>query len=165
MTSLATSADGSPRVPSASRGRTAALLERALTPLLLLLWVAMTAGACAYVARSTSRVPYADDLEFCDLVTNSAQQSWDWYWQPANEHRVVLPRAFLVLLLRAFGDIRAGMYFQIALQSALALALMLFARKLRGRSSAADAFFPLFLVHWGNPENLLLGMAIATPLT
>jgi hypothetical protein len=39
--------------------------------------------------------------------------------------------------------------------SALAAAMIWSARRLRGRTSAADAFFPLLLLHWGASESFL----------
>ena len=54
-------------------------------------------------------------------------------------------------------DMRVTMYFDVLVMAALAAAMILTATRLRGRPSAADAFFPLVLLHWGQAANLLWG--------
>jgi hypothetical protein len=92
-----------------------------------------------------------------------------WLWAPHNEHRLPLPRLILLGLLRlAAGDFRAGMVANVLLLGGLSLALILAARRVRGRSAWSDAFFPLALLHWGHVENLLwgwqVGFVLATTL-
>src|SRR5262249_6734574 len=55
----------------------------------------------------------------------------------------------------AGADFRAGAYVNAVALSAASLALILAARRLRGRTSGADALFPLALLHWGQYDNLL----------
>ncbi|MBI5362612.1 MAG: hypothetical protein HZA53_05495 [Planctomycetes bacterium] len=135
----------------------------------LLVWVAMTVAANVYVARYASAIPFMDDMELVDALLPDARVGWDYLWSQANEHRILLPRLVYLAGLHLTHDFQFGMYFQVWAQSALALGLAVFAGRLRGRASFADAFFPLLLLHWGNAENFLLGMqitiAIPTVLT
>jgi hypothetical protein len=60
-----------------------------------------------------------------------------------------------MLLKATHGNFRAGMLLNILFLGALALAMIHVARQARdGRTSLADAFFPIALLHLGNWENL-----------
>src|SRR5262245_59461914 len=128
--------------------------DRLALVFVLAVWLALTLFACAYLARVTRPIPFADDLEYATLLSGQEHVSWRLVWAQANEHRLPLARGILFGLVRAGADLRAGCYAQIALQALLALGLVLLARALRGRTSVCDAFFPLLLVHIGDPENL-----------
>ena len=52
-------------------------------------------------------------------------------------------------------DFRNGMYFNVLVTSALALAMVFAMRRLRGRSSYLDAFFPVVLLNWAQAANFL----------
>jgi hypothetical protein len=52
------------------------------------------------------------------------------------------------------------MVFDALALGAVAAAMILVARGLRGRTSTADAFFPLLLLHLGNWDNLVWGWQI-----
>lgn len=129
-------------------------------------WAAMTAWAFVYVARYASPIPFMDDMELAGALLPDSHLTWAWFWAPANEHRIVVPRLLYMLGLWTTEDFRSGMHVQVIVQSLTALFLVLAAWRLRGRASLADAFFPLLLLHWGNAENFLLGMqiTIAVPI-
>lgn len=126
----------------------------------LLVWAVMSALAWSFVATYASAIPFQDDTELIAALLPGAQLDWHFWWVPANEHRIVIPRAIYMSLLWLTHDFRGAMFFQVVAQSLLALALIFFTRRLRGRTSVFDAFFPLLLLHWGNAANFLLGMQI-----
>lgn len=123
-------------------------------------WAVMSVLAWLFVATYASPIPFQDDTELIAGLLPGAKLDWHFWWVPANEHRIVIPRAIYMALLGLTHDFRGAMFFQVVAQSLLALALILFARRLRGSTRAIDAFFPLLLLHWGNAANFLLGMQI-----
>ena len=68
-----------------------------------------------------------------------------------------LARLSYLVLVRATHDFRVGMVCNILLLGLIAAALVLVARRVRGRTSVVDAFFPLVLLNLGNWENMLWG--------
>ncbi len=169
-------APGAPGVPRASEpaARTAASSCSVSEPVarrsgalgwlalagVLAVWVTMTLWCWTYVERYASPIPYADDLEMAIPVSPDAEMSWHFYWDQANEHRILIPRLVYLALLGTTRDFRSAMFFQVVVLSLVALGLIFAARRLRGTTTLADSFFPLALLHWGNSENLLLGMQI-----
>ena len=67
---------------------------------------------------------------------------------------------YLALIRSTDFNFYAVAFFNVLALSALALALMLTMRALRGRSVLADAFFPLVLLHWSQVDNLIWGFQI-----
>jgi hypothetical protein len=121
-------------------------------------WAAMLAAALFFVAHYGSNVPSWDDWDMVPTLTHNQPVSWGWLWSQHNEHRVPVPRLiFLGLNRLMMVDMRVTMYFDVLMMAALAAAMILTAARLRGRFSAADAFFPLLLLHWGQAANLLWG--------
>lgn len=136
---------------SASRSRTAASIAWGA-------WAAMLAGVLLFVARYASNVPSWDDWDMIPTLTRNQAVTWEWLWSQHNEHRVPLPRLiFLGLNRLTVIDMRITMYFDVLLLATLAAAMILVATRLRGRSSAADAFFPLAILDSGQAANLLWG--------
>jgi len=121
----------------------------------LLVWLALLVRAHVFVAAHAARFPIGDDVAIWGLTPPLGDFSWQSLWALHNEHRVPLPRLVLFGLYRLTGDLRSGMYLELELLGLIALALLLCARRLRGRSSLADVFFPLVWLHTGNAENLL----------
>ena len=79
-----------------------------------------------------------------------------WLWSEHNGHRIPLPKLLLLAAYKFTGsDFRVGMYANVLALGAVAFAMIWVAKGLRGRSSYADAFFPLVLLHWGHCENFL----------
>ena len=127
----------------------------------LLLWLGMWAADLAYVARFGSNVPYRDDWDMVPTVTGVQPVTAGWLWSQHNEHRIPVPRLVMLALYRTFGfDFRVGMVFNVCATAALALGLIQAARRLRGRASLADAFFPLVLLNWGQGINFIWGWQV-----
>lgn len=121
-------------------------------------WAAMFVAAVLFVRHYASNVPSWDDWDMVPTLTRNQPVTWEWLWSQHNEHRVPIPRLIFLGLNRLFlVDMRVTMYFDVVVMAALAAALMLTAARLRGRLAAADAFFPLLLLHWGQAANLLWG--------
>lgn len=113
-------------------------------------------AALAFVGTYAGAVPQRDDLEWANVIAPGQWPSAEWWWSPFNEHRIPLPRVFFLALAWTTGDIRSGMFFDVLVLAGLASAMVLAARRLRGRTSYADACFPLLWLSVGNAENLLM---------
>ncbi len=136
---------------SASRSRARATIAWSV-------WVTMLGGVLVFVARYASNVPSWDDWDMIPTLTRNQPVTWEWLWSQHNEHRVPLPRLiFLGLNRLTLVDMRVTMYFDVLLMAAVAGAMIHVASRLRGRSSAADAFFPVALLNCGQAANLLWG--------
>ena len=121
-----------------------------------LVWLGMFASDLWLIRAYGRNVPYLDDWELVPQLTGQNPVDLTWLFAQHNEHRIPLPRLLLLGLYRATGlDFRAGMYFNAIALAALALAMMLVARAVRGRASLFDAVFPLLLLNWGHWQNLL----------
>jgi hypothetical protein len=130
-------------------GRLAALL-------VWITWAAMTAALLGYVTAFARDVPWWDDWDLVPVLSGEEPASAAWLWEPHNEHRIPVPKLIhLALAAPAGADFRAAPYLNALALSAGALALILAARRLRGRTEPADALFPLALLHWGQYDNLL----------
>jgi hypothetical protein len=113
--------------------------------------------ALAALLRFGRNIPLAEDWLLVSPLTGNEPNLINWLWALNNEHRIPLPRLVMLVLLKATrGDFRAGMLFSIVTLGALSLATIRVARSIRGgRTSYADAFFPVAFLHLGNWENLL----------
>jgi hypothetical protein len=130
--------------------------DRLQLGIVLLIWTAMLAGALGLVTEYGSNVPSWDDWDMVPFVTGHHPITMKWLWSQHNEHRVLLPRLLFLGLMRLVTmDFRIGMYANVLGTGVLALALIFSARRLRGRSSFLDAFFPLLLLNWGQAANIL----------
>ncbi len=118
-------------------------------------WLAMSVMAVAYVWLYGRPVPYMEDWELVPTLSGATPLRLGWLWEQTVEHHYVLARAILYPLWNATRDPRSAMYINALLLSALALALILTARRLRGRVSFADAFFPLAVLHWAHGETII----------
>jgi len=147
-----------PSPGDATRSRRGAVLFVALV------WLVMLISAHGYVHRYGSPVPFADDLSMARPMAYPGTVDAAFLWKPMNEHRVPLARLIYFGLLSVTRDIRSGMYFQVYGLALASLGLLFAARRLRGGTSYADAFFPLLLLNLGNSFNLLMGMQIAVTL-
>lgn len=114
----------------------------------------MTVADLWFVARYGPLVPYFDDWEIVPVLVGQQPLTAAWLWSAHNEHRLPLPRLLLLGLCHV-GGFQAGMFYNAAALSGLALAMIVVARRVRGRTSLADAVFPLALLHYGHFENLL----------
>jgi hypothetical protein len=119
-------------------------------------WGLAVAAALWLVGNYGRNLPQWDDWEMVPALTGTQSVTPSWLWSQHNEHRIPLPRLLLLALYTLSGnDVRAGMFFNVAALGVLAAILILVAGRLRSSSAYADAFFPLFLLHWGHAENLL----------
>jgi len=119
-------------------------------------WAGMLAVALFAIARYGPQIPRAEDWYLVPALTGHAPAIGEWLWAQNSEHRVPLPQlVYLVLLKATGGNFRAAMVFDTLALAGLAAAMMLAARRLRGRSSPVDAFFPLVLLHLGHWDNLV----------
>jgi hypothetical protein len=129
-----------------------------LVPSLLvwLVWAATLTSILVSIARDGRNIPFEEDWLMVAPMTGHEPDLPRWLWSQNSEHRLPLPRLVNLALLRATGDFRATMVFDTLALAAVAAAMILTARALRrGRTSVADAFFPLLLLHLGNWDNLV----------
>src|SRR5207302_1253006 len=107
-------------------------------------------------------VPFQDEWEVVPQVAGDQPVTLAWLWARHTDHRIPLPKLLLMGLYRLSGyDLRAGMVVNVLALGALTAALVRTAKRVRGRLSPADAFFPLVLLNWGHVENLLWSWQIA----
>lgn len=126
--------------------------------------LAATWLAVLYVLRWGSAMPVQDDLELAYAMVPGYEIHWDQLWVAANEHRILLTRLIFLGLLDLTGDFRSTLYFMVATHALMALGMVALIRRLRGRTTYADAFFPIFWLSLANAENFLLGMQISTDM-
>ena len=126
-----------------------------------LVWGATLASILVFIARDGRNVPFEEDWLMVAAMTGHEPDLPRWLWSQNSEHRLPLPRLVNLTLLRATSDFRSTMVFDTLALGALAAAMILVARGLRhGRTSVADAFFPLLLLQLGNWDNLVWGWQI-----
>ncbi|HEU4564919.1 MAG TPA: hypothetical protein VFS05_09740 [Gemmatimonadaceae bacterium] len=117
---------------------------------------AMLAAALACIALYGRDIPMAEDWLLVPPLTGHEPDLGAWLWAQNNEHRVPLPKLLYLGLLKASGgDFRSGMVFNALALAAMAAAMMLAARRIRGRTSAADAFFPIAMLELGDWMNIV----------
>jgi len=127
-------------------------------------WALMVVLATLYIRDYAPRIPFWDDLEVLRIWLPTMERNWEEMWSLHNEHRIPLPRLIQVGLLHATNDFRSGMCFQVLLYGLVSAAMILVARRVRGRTSWTDAFFPLLWLNTGNCENLLMGFQLSLAL-
>jgi len=136
------------------------------TTIVWLAWALATAWVGSFVARHGYNLPTCDEWAFVRISYAPWSERLEWLGARHMEHRFPLARASWLVLLDSTGhDFRAAMWLTVLLLSAAAAVLMLAARGLRGRTSFADAVFPVLFLHPGHAENLLMGYQIAFTLT
>lgn len=120
-----------------------------------LVWGATLAGVLGSIARDGRNVPFEEDWLVVAAMTGHEPDLPRWLWSQNSEHRLPLPRLVNLAVLRATGDLRATMVLDTLALAAVAAGMILVAARLRGRTSLADGFFPLLLLHLGNWDNLV----------
>jgi hypothetical protein len=119
-------------------------------------WAVLFAALLGFVAHFSRNVPFSDDWDVLPWVGGERPVDASWLWAPYHEHRIALPKLLWVVLARLTRcDVRAGMVLNCLILGGLSAAAIVTARRLRGRTALADAFFPLALLHWGQHQNLL----------
>ncbi|MBK7875430.1 MAG: hypothetical protein IPJ77_06720 [Planctomycetes bacterium] len=140
--------------------------RRLVEAFVLLVWVVLVVHAAYYVTVYGSPVASRDDMEILPAFEPSAtpRSILDHFWQPLNEHRIVLSQFLHYAAAGGLRDFRGGGWMQVALLAITALVCIAAVRRLRGRTCLEDALFPLLLLHWSNGENLLLGTQVCVAL-
>jgi hypothetical protein len=133
-------------------------------------WGLALAFALGLVAHFGHNAPFNDDFAIIPWWTGERPITLSWLWEPHNEHRIALPKLVLLALASiSGGDFRAGMYFNVLALGGLALALVVVAKKLRGRLKFTDAVLPMACLHWGHYDNFLwcfqVGFVVPVVLT
>jgi hypothetical protein len=124
-------------------------------------WGLMTASAFWLVVRCALTSPIADELRYVGVITGAEPLTWQWLFQIENQHCApVFKLAYLGLGRAAGFDFRAGAFVNVALLAALAMAMIVAAARVRGRTSATDVIFPILLLHWGHGGNLIWGFQL-----
>lgn len=118
-------------------------------------WVAMSTMAFAFVWKYGRNVPFMEDWDLVPTLSGAVPFRFSWLFEQTVEHRYILARALLYPLWQLTYDGRSAMWLSTALLSATAFSLLRTARRVRGRASVADAFFPLVLLHPGHAETLI----------
>jgi hypothetical protein len=122
------------------------------------IWLFMGAATLWLVLRYGRDIPVAEDWFLVRPLTNNEPDLLGWAWVQVNEHRVALTKLiYLAVLELGGGDFRAGMFFNVAVLTGVAAALMFAARRLRGYTRISDAFFPIALLHLGHWNNIAWG--------
>jgi hypothetical protein len=116
----------------------------------------MGLSVLAFIRANGPNVPFDDEYYLVPVLTHQRPVTLKFLWSLHNEHRIVLPRLLYLGLAKVTGtDFRAGMYLIAAGLAGIAAAMIVAARRLRGGTNYADAFFPLAFLHLGHCENLL----------
>ncbi len=140
-------------------------IRSAWQPLLVwLVWIAMTCNAVRFVVQYGSRNLFLDDLWLVLPRFQSHGLTWALLWAQHNEHRNPLPQILQYALYRTTGDVRSGIWLDVFILSAIAVVMIALARRLRGRITWTDAFFPVLWLNTGNAESLLMGYQISMML-
>jgi len=134
-------------------------------PAVLAAWLLMLAWAAWFVHAHAPLFPVLDDKNaWRTVLPPYGELTWKNLWITHNEHRIPLPRLVYYCLYRLTGDLRPGLYLQLAVLGAVPLGLIALARCVRGRTSFADVLFPVLWLHVGNAVNLLSGFQLALTL-
>jgi hypothetical protein len=117
-------------------------------------WLALFIVAVAFVERYAMRLPCGDDWTvFIPKLTGKKSVTLASLWHQDNEHR--LPLIQLILLPIHYltqGLFRVENFLNVGVLAGLAAMLIVAVRRLRGRQSYSDVFFPLALLHLGHFE-------------
>ena len=119
-------------------------------------WAFMVRTALAYVSLYASQIPFGDDWNYLEAFAGARPVSAAWFWELDYSHRLVLSRALLLALghLTEF-DLMVPRYVNVLLMAASAMLLIRAARRVRGLTSVADAWFPIAFMHVGHASLFL----------
>lgn len=120
------------------------------------LWFLALAAMLALAASYRVNIPWADEWDYVPVIGGVRPASLEFFWAQHNEHRIPLPKLIWLLSLRLSDyDFRVLSFLHILGFAALSGALIVYAKLLRGRTSYADAFFPLLVLNPAHYQNLL----------
>jgi hypothetical protein len=124
-------------------------------------WALMLAAGLWFVAVYGYTIPFGDEWTWLPVMSGQQPVDASWLWSLHNEHRMVLPRLIYMGLGHATDfNFQASSYLNVLLLGGLALAMMLCARSIRGRTSVYDMLFPLLFLHWAQCENMNWGFQL-----
>ena len=117
-------------------------------------WALLAAQAYFYVYRYGCKTPYIEDWHFLDPVTKHQKLTWSWLWEQAgSDHRAPVLKALMYLDYKFVGiDVRPILYLNVSFFVLLAAGMIWAARRVRGVTVFADAFFPILLLNIGHGE-------------
>jgi hypothetical protein len=120
-----------------------------------LVWAVLLIAALSLVRRYGTRTLPQND-EVWALYEAGPGIHLDWLWKTWAEHRIPLAKLIWKSVLELTDyDFRTGNFLTVLALAALAFAMIWTARKIRGRTIIADAFFPLAILNFGQAEVLL----------
>jgi hypothetical protein len=124
-------------------------------------WAALTIAGVLYVSHFGLTSPYADEWRWTEQLVGAAPVDVAWLCQAENGHRVPLYKLVYLAVLRAGGyDYRSTALASVLLLSAASLAVLLAARRLRGRWDWTDVVLPALLLNWSQAINLVWGFQL-----
>jgi hypothetical protein len=136
------------------------IVRKASLPCIIVfaVWGCLWLSLLAFVARYGSNLPFPDEWAIVPYLVGEQPVTFQWLWEPLSSHRTPMPRLLMVALARiSHCDFRAGMLVSTVVLGVICLAMIETARRLRGRLSITDTFFPLLMLHFGHRENVLEG--------
>lgn len=130
------------------------------------LWAVLLAWLGSIVYHYGHNLPVCDEWNFVLDFYSSGKQRLAWLIEKHMEHRFPLGRVVFLGVLEATGfNFQAGMFLTVGLLGGASAALMLAARKLRGRTELSDLVFALLFLSHGHTENLFMGYQIVFTIT
>jgi len=132
------------------------------------IWVLMLFGLAHFIEKYSVNLPWYDEwITLVPVFADNSRFSFEWLWEQHAEHRYPFTKLLLFGLAKlTHYDFRAGIFFSAVGLATFALALMVAARRIRGWTSYADAFFPVALLNWGQHQTFYWGtMAAMTLIT
>jgi hypothetical protein len=124
-------------------------------------WLGLLLLGVVYIVQFGPDVPLWDDDAVVPQLTGAEPITLGWLWSQHSEHRIPLARLILLAAFKLSGaDPRPVLLLILGLLAGLAAALLLAARRARGRSHAADAFLPMLLLNLGHRDNLLWAIQV-----
>lgn len=114
----------------------------------------LSAALYLVVKYGTTTFPQADEL--WALYDSGSGIHLSWLWKPWAEHRIPLAKLLWkgVLQLTDY-NFRSGNFFTVFALAGVAFAMLRVAKRVRGRTIVADAFFPLAILNFGQAQVFL----------
>src|SRR5262244_2151492 len=118
-------------------------------------WAGMTGAALWLVCSFGFPLPIHDDYTYLvPVLTGEQPFSLGWLWELYGDNRLPLAKLVHAALVIVTGNrLLTGAFFSVLVLSAIALGLIVAARRVRGYAALTDAVFPLVLLNWGPYEN------------
>jgi hypothetical protein len=118
----------------------------------LLVWASILTVALGLVRRyGTKTLPQSDEV--WALYDAGPGIHLHWLWSTWAEHRLPLAKIIWKSVLQSSGyNFRTGNFLTVLALALLAFAMIWTSRRIRGRTSIADAFFPLVLLNFGQAQ-------------